>query len=167
MSYKSSTDLGVRRDRLLLERVHDPYKAPNKLPEPTVCPECGAVYHEGRWQWASRTPEGAHRTLCQACQRKQDNYPAGIITMSGHYVRKHREELINLARNREAEEIREHPLHRILSIEEGPDWMVIKTTDIHLPHNIAESLRDAHQGDLNIQYPTEEYFLRAEWRRKE
>jgi hypothetical protein len=38
-----------RRDRLIHEHVHDPYKTRLQLPEPTVCPQCGAVFHEGRW----------------------------------------------------------------------------------------------------------------------
>jgi hypothetical protein len=40
-----------RRDRLIREPEHDPYKSRRKLPEPTACPECGAVFREGRWQW--------------------------------------------------------------------------------------------------------------------
>ncbi len=32
-----------RSDRLIKEQVHDPYMSRAKLPEPTVCPECGAV----------------------------------------------------------------------------------------------------------------------------
>ena len=39
---KSESDLGPRRDRLMHEHIHDPYKTPHKLPEPTVCPDCGA-----------------------------------------------------------------------------------------------------------------------------
>ena len=27
----------------------DPYKSVKKQLEPTVCPQCGAVYHGGRW----------------------------------------------------------------------------------------------------------------------
>ena len=53
-----------RRDRLIRERIHDPYKTRLKLPEPTVCPQCGAVYHDGRWDWATR-PEPAHEEVCQ------------------------------------------------------------------------------------------------------
>jgi hypothetical protein len=39
MHHKSPDNHGARRDRLIHERVHDPYKTPHKLPEPTVCPD--------------------------------------------------------------------------------------------------------------------------------
>src|SRR5690349_4580543 len=38
-----------RRDKMFEERVHDPYKARHKIAEPSVCSQCGAVFHEGRW----------------------------------------------------------------------------------------------------------------------
>ena len=53
-----------------------------------------------------------------------------------------------------------------MSIEEHPDFLVIKTTDIHLPHHIAEALHKAHKGDLKIQYDEEGYFARIDWRRE-
>ena len=43
-----------RGDRLMRERVHDPYKTRLKLRDPTLCPQCGAVYSKGRWHWAER-----------------------------------------------------------------------------------------------------------------
>ena len=58
-----------RRDRMDAERVSDPYRARGKWPEPTACPECGAIVHHGRWQWGKAAPE-AERHLCPACQRK-------------------------------------------------------------------------------------------------
>ena len=48
------------------DHILDPYKRVHKLHEPTVCPQCGAVYHEARWHWAPR-PVDAHEELCQAC----------------------------------------------------------------------------------------------------
>ena len=166
MHHKSETNLGTRRDKLLHEHIHDTYKTSHKLSEPTVCPDCGAVFHEGRWQWITPPPEGAHQTSCPACHRTRDNYPAGVITLSGGYVLQHKDELLQMARNREAEEKQAHPLNRIMSIEEHPDSVVIKTTDIHLPHHIAEALRHAHQGDLKIQYDEEGYFVRVDWQRE-
>ena len=102
MHKKPETNLGTRRDRLMHEHIHDPYKTPHKLPEPTICPDCGAVFHEGRWQWMTLAPKGAHKSACQACHRTRDNYPAGVITLSGGYLQQHRDELIRMARNCEA-----------------------------------------------------------------
>ena len=41
------------------DHILDPYQAEQKLHEDTVCPQCGAVYHDGRWQWVAR--EGRSR----------------------------------------------------------------------------------------------------------
>jgi hypothetical protein len=131
-----------RKDRLIRERVHDPYKTRLKLAEPTVCSQCGAVFHKGRWQWASR-PVGAQELLCQACRRTNDRYPAGQLTLSGGFLKRHRPELLNLARNQEEQEKAEHPLHRIMAIEEGSDEVVIKTTDIHRHTSSAPYRRSA------------------------
>jgi hypothetical protein len=72
-----------RRDRLIRERVHDPYKTRLKLLEPTVCPQCGAAWQSGRWQWVETRPDDANEELCQACHRINDKYPAGELTLSG------------------------------------------------------------------------------------
>ena len=164
MHHKSTNDLGTRRDRLMHEHIHDPYKTPHKLPEPTVCPSCGAVFRDGRWQWNS-APKDAHRVCCQACHRIRDNYPAGLITLYGAYALAHQSELFELARNCEAEEKSLHPLHRIMKMEAHGPSLVIQTTDIHLPHHIAEGIAHAHGGELNIQYDKEGHFVRVDWRR--
>jgi hypothetical protein len=153
-----------RRDRMIHERVHDAYKTRLKLPEPTVCPQCGAVFHEGRWQWAPR-PDGAHEELCQACHRINDRYSAGELTIAGDFVRRHKDEIVHLARHQEEQEKAEHPLHRIMGIEERDGAIVIQTTDIHLPRRIGEALRHAFHGDLEFHYEEEAYFIRVRWTR--
>jgi hypothetical protein len=153
-----------RRDRLIREHVHDPYKTRLKLPEPTVCPRCGAVFHEGRWRWAPR-PAEAHEQLCQACHRINDGYPAGEVTIAGAFARAHRDEILHLARHQEEQEKAEHPLHRIMGIEDTDDGVVVRTTDIHLPRRIGEALRHAYHGELTFHYDEESYAIRVHWTR--
>jgi hypothetical protein len=121
-----------RKDRLIHERIHDPYKATCKPAEPSVCPVCNAVFKDGRWQWLESWPVDSHQVICQACQRIRDNYPAGLVTMSGDFIKTHKQEVLNLARQHEQGERAQHPLHRILNIEEHPYTLVVATTDIHL-----------------------------------
>jgi hypothetical protein len=154
-------------DRLTLksEHIHDPYATRLKLHEPTICPDCGAVFHEGRWQWAAR-PEGAHEERCQACRRIHDHYPAGELVLSGAFVAGHKEEILRLARHEAEREQAEHPLHRLMGIEARDDGaLVLATTDIHLPRRIGHALEHAFKGELELHYEEEAYHVRAHWRR--
>lgn len=154
-----------RRDRLIRERVHDPYKMRRKLPEPTVCPQCQAVYRDGRWEWGDR-PADAHEELCQACHRINDKYPAGELTLKGDFLRRHRLEVEHLARNEERLENGEHPLNRIMAIEDRGEDLLITTTDIHLPRRIGDALHRAYEGELDYHYDEESHFIRVSWRRE-
>ena len=165
MKKKDLTRRITRGDRLIRERVHDPYKTRLKLPEPSICPQCGAVFHGGRWHWAER-PSQAHEELCQACHRSNDNYPAGILTLSGGFLGKHKTEVLGLVRHQEKLEKAEHPLHRIITIERHADAIVINTTDIHLPRRIGEALHRAYEGELDFHYDEESYLIRVSWKRE-
>jgi NMD protein affecting ribosome stability and mRNA decay len=153
-----------RRDRLIREREHDPYRERRKPPEPTVCPGCGAVFREGRWRWAAG-PADASRQACPACRRIADGYPAGSITLTGDFVPEHREEIVGLARNVEAREKQSHPLKRIIEVSDEEDAVVITTTDMHLARAIGDSLGSSYEGDLDYHYDDGGSFLRVSWRR--
>jgi NMD protein affecting ribosome stability and mRNA decay len=153
-----------RGDRLIQERVHDPYKTRSKLPEPTVCPECQAVFTQGRWSW-TEVPAEANQTLCPACQRIRDRVPAGFLSLSGEFFQNHREEILNLIRNKEQSEKAQHPLKRIMNIEEQEQETVLTFTEIHLPRGIGEALQRAYEGKLDYQYAEQTSILRVRWRR--
>ena len=123
------------------------------------------MFHEGRWHWAPR-PESAHEELCQACHRINDRYAAGEVTIAGAFVLRHKDEILHLGRHQEEQEKTEHPLRRIMEIEERDGAIVVRTTDIHLPRRIGEALRHAFLGELDFHYDEEAYFIRVRWTRE-
>ena len=85
--------------------------------------------------------------------------------MEGPFVIAHRAELVQLVRNQAEHEREEHPLHRIMHLDEGADRVHVSTTDIHLPQRIGEALKRAYDGELEIHYGHDEYTARVRWRR--
>lgn len=154
----------IRHDRLLQEAEHDSYQSKGKLHEPTVCPDCGAVFHEGRWQWLER-PADAHEERCPACQRLHDEFPAGYVHLTGDFLNEHEVEILNLVRHQETQEKSEHPLKRIMNTERTPEGYLITTTDIHLARRIGEAIHHAYQGDLEFHYNPQQFLLRVTWQR--
>jgi NMD protein affecting ribosome stability and mRNA decay len=154
----------IRLDRLQLETVKDSYKAKGKLSEPTVCTDCGAVFQAGRWQWLAK-PEDAHQTICPACPRVRDHFPAGYITLAGDFFNEHEQEILQLMHNRETQEKAQHPLQRIMAIEKTKEGTLVTTTDIHLARGIGEALHHAYQGELELHYNKDENLLRVGWSR--
>jgi hypothetical protein len=122
------------------------------------------VYREGRWRWGA-APADAHRETCPACQRIRDGYPAGYVTLSGEFVRAHRDEIANLCRHVEEREKRTHPLQRIVASEaEGEAWLV-STTDPHLARAIGDAVYAAYGGELEVHYAPEQALARVHWHR--
>jgi NMD protein affecting ribosome stability and mRNA decay len=152
------------RDQLFREQVHDSYKAQRKPPGSTRCPDCGAVFQNGRWSWGTAT-DSANEERCPACHRIRDKFPAGFVALKGAFLAQHRDEIMNLIANHEAKEKAERPLQRIIAIVEGADGMLVTTTDIHLARDLAQALRRAYKGELELHYNKEENLLRATWTR--
>jgi NMD protein affecting ribosome stability and mRNA decay len=154
----------LRREQLFQELVHDSYKSSRKLAEPTRCPDCGAVFQNGRWTWAA-APAGAQEERCPACHRIHDRFPAGYITLKGDFFSAHRDQVLQLVKNREAKEKAEHPLERIMAVEDTGEGALVTTTNTHLARDIAEALHSAYKGDLDYHYNKEDNLLRASWSR--
>ena len=155
----------LQREQLLQELVHDSYKAKRKLHEPTLCPDCGAVYRQGRWQWGAAPEKDAHKERCPACHRVHDHFPAGYVTVRGAFFDQHRDEILHRMRHCEEAEKREHPLQRIMAIETDAEGTVVTTTDPHLARRIGDALHDAYKGELEYHYNKDENLLRVAWTR--
>lgn len=155
---------GVRHEQRFEGLEKDPYKAGRKPPEPTRCPECGAVFHRGRWTWEA-APEGAHEELCPACRRVAERLPAGFVSLTGEFFRAHRDEVLARVRSCEEAEKGEHPLQRIMAVEPEGEGVLVTTTDIHLARRIGDALHDAWKGELDEHYSKEENLVRVSWSR--
>ncbi len=153
-----------RRDRMDAERVSDSYRARGKWKEPTTCPECGAIFQLGRWQWGAAAP-GAEHHLCPACERIRDRVPAGQLLLSGPFFAEHREEIMRLVRNTETRARAEHPLERIIDVSDDAGRTTVTFTDSHLTHGIGEALHHAYHGELDSHYTDEGDLLRVSWSR--
>jgi NMD protein affecting ribosome stability and mRNA decay len=142
----------------------DPYRRTARPTEPTVCPSCGAVFDAGRWAWKQK-PDDANEENCPACQRIRDDFPAGYVTIKGEFIKAHRDEIVALINAKEQRQKAEHPLQRIMAIEDVRDGLQVSTTDSHLARGIGEALYDAYKGDLKLRYSRDENLLRATWKR--
>jgi hypothetical protein len=146
----------------ILKRRVDPYKDLGKLATPAICPQCGAIYRGGRWQWGPR-PVDAREAVCQACHRSNDNHPAGVVTLSGSLVRANRAEITRIVDEQGLAEKRERPANRIIGIDQGEERVVITTTDIQLPHRIGAAMRRTFEGALDHRFDETEYLMRVNW----
>jgi NMD protein affecting ribosome stability and mRNA decay len=144
------------------DHILDPYQRQQKLDDDTICRQCGAVYHKGRWHWGAR-PENAHEALCPACRRINDRFPAGIVKLRGALGPQQKEEIVRLARHQEEAEKGDRPLNRIINIDEDADGIAINTTDIHLPRRIGEAVQRAFHGSLKEDFDEGGYFVRINW----
>lgn len=154
----------VRHDRLLQEREYDPYKTDLKYSEPTVCPQCQAVFQNGRWQWAEK-PALAHAAQCPACRRIEEKFPVGFVHVTGEYFHVHHDEIMHLIDNETRKEQGEHPMERIVDKVPEDEGILVTTTGFHLARRLGEALHSAHQGELGINYNDAEDLLRVYWRR--
>ena len=153
---------GGRKLQLMMGTRHDPYQARRKSAGHSVCPVCRLVYENGRWQQGN-APEGAPSEICPACHRMRDRFPAGYVTIEGPFAYEHRAEILRTARNFAERMQAEHPLERIMAVEEAGEKLEITTTDIHLAQGIGRALYHAYHGSLVYSFSESEYQLRVTW----
>jgi hypothetical protein len=151
-------------DRIYDDPRHDPYQAKGKYPDGTFCRDCHAVFRRGRWT-TGPAPEAAHPALCPACGRIRDELPAGYVTLDGARTVAERDAMVRIARNEEARMKAEHPLERIMRVEEDGLRVNVTTTDTHLPCRIGETVKRAYKGKLDVKFGEDEYSVRVHWQR--
>lgn len=144
----------ARHDGMEVGHRSDPYREEGKVAEPSVCPDCGASVHGGRWTWQPASP-GAASHRCPACRRIQDRMPAGELTLEGPFLAAHEEEILQLLDHTETRIRQEHPLERQMAMQRDADQgrTVVSFTGAHVTHGVAEALLAAFSGEMQAAWP--------------
>ena len=128
---------------------HDPYRARGKLPEPTTCPDCGAVHEAGRWRWREALP-GAAKTRCPACLRIRDGLPAGELALSGEFLAAHRDQVMARVIHVADRACKRHVLQRLMHVAEDGTGLRITVTSAHLARTLGLALHESFKGTLDL-----------------
>jgi hypothetical protein len=155
---------GLRRDMQPQAHTDDSYHAPKRLKAATHCGSCGATYEDGRWTWRA-APGDAKQLQCPACKRTQDHAPAGELVLRGGYLNGHRADILALLNHQAGDESKQHPLERIMEIDDGDSEVTVRTTGVHLLRRLGKAMLRAHHGELTLHFPDGEGVLRGEWTR--
>jgi hypothetical protein len=158
-----------QKNKLFKTQAHDPYCL-QRVEGAAMCPQCDAVYEAGNWHWNRAENTGVHNAqsvTCPACRRIAENAPAGTVTLSGSFLRKHYDEIIHLIKNTEKMEATEHALERIIHLTDSEDDLVVTTTGIHLANRLGHALEAAFKGKAQYRYGDTQYGLSVTWTRNE
>lgn len=141
-----------------------PVTAPVKDSPSVVCSHCGAVYREERWTWEAK-PHDSCETLCPACLRVRDRLPAAILTVRGDCLTEHKKEILKLIRDKVKKINKQHPLKRMMDMEDDETEAVFAFTDEQLTREIGNALHKTYDGVLDFQYSSDDRLLRVIWQR--
>lgn len=127
-----------------------------------VCADCGVIQHAGRWYWGAPPLAELEQGRCPACQRVRERYPAGTLRLPLGSVAE-RTEILQLIRNVEKHEKAEHPLERLMEVEESDGRIVVTTTGIHLARQLAHKLAKRFHRPARFRYADGEDLVHVDW----
>ncbi|MGE5190008.1 MAG: BCAM0308 family protein [Gemmatimonadota bacterium] len=157
-----------------VDRETDPYIPRKTASEIGICPKCRAICRNKRWVIDEREFEALTRggagiawRRCPACRKIEHGFPSGVVTLSGGYLRGHRDDILNLIRNEDRRAMGFNPLERIISMEDRGDALEIATTDEKLAQRIGREVRKACRGTVEYKWSEDSKLLRVNWAREE
>jgi NMD protein affecting ribosome stability and mRNA decay len=153
-----------------IDTEKDPYLLKLSPEDMAVCRKCGAVYHDKRWSLSKTVAEKAARkksvdVLCPACQKIKEKFAGGFVTIQGDFVQDHKEELLNLVRNKEKRAMHYNPLNRIIEIKERKGVIEVSTTTDKLAQKLGQMIKKAFNGEIEYKWSSDTKLARVVWTR--
>lgn len=105
------------------------------------------------------------KELCPGCERIEKRRVDGIVILQGDFLKRHREDAVNLIHNIAEKRRLKNIAARIFDLVETEGGITVETTDRHLAESIGKEFEKAFHGHLDIQWLKKEEFARVIWRR--
>ncbi len=154
-------------------RIPDPYIPRKGLPEPTLCPICGAVYQRKHWSIDEKVALEVKRKgkvnseKCPACRKIEDGFAMGIIDLTGDFVVEHMGDIVNTVRSEERRAMEKNPLERIIRLEKiRTGGIRVETTTDSLALRIGRLLNRAYKGDTRFDWHYGDKSVDIKWHRE-
>jgi len=152
------------------EKVKPVEAATRRLPEPTVCERCGAVFQRRSWN-TERAPSPAALArarwrVCPACKQQAAQEWYGRVRLRGGFVAAHEDELRQRIANVASRARSTQSQRRVVSVERDGDGLEVLTTSQKLAHRIVHELRKAFRGRASYTW-SDDRTLEAVWERED
>lgn len=154
-----------------IDNAKDPYLSKVRPSDMAICKKCSAIYHNKRWSLSKRTALKAaekkrQAVLCPACQKKRDGFAEGFVTLKGEFVKKNRDELISMIKNRETRAIYYNPLSRIMDISVKRSGTIeVTTTTDKFAQRLGQLIQKAYNGKVEYKWSADTKITRVIWTR--
>ena len=149
------------------------HRGPRALPEPALCPGCGAVYAKRRW---SRSPVARVRAaraggplairICSSCRRRQAGVPHGYVHVDGEFFPAHGVEIEQLLHHEVDRAREDNPHQQVLGWEHlDGGGLLITTATEHLAQRLGHALEKTYAGKTHYGFSHENKLAHVWWHR--
>jgi len=151
-------------------RQEDPYQ-PAEGQEAAVCTQCRALYRSKRWSFDAPLYERLAGTdqvrevICPTCRKINDHFPEGVLTLSGEFFARHREEIVRLLEKEAGRVAQRSVADRIMQMIPEGGKLVVETTSEKMAQHLGRAVYKAYKGDLHFRWGEVERFVRVYWSR--
>jgi hypothetical protein len=162
----------LRRNRGNIDNYGDPYLTDIGPDEMAACSVCEAIYSGQRWYLKDQVDPAkvrahpVHYTICPACRKTRDRSPGGIVNLHGGFIKKHKDDILNLIHNEGERAKTVNPLERIIDLEGNDGDYTVLTTNERLAQRIGRALHKAYDGDVSYKWSEDNKLVRVSWRRE-